>query len=1156
MARSQEKPVAPAQSFSSKQTNLHQHNCTCGNCACGETSGRSPRPKSSANVASPPVGHDFGKLRVQAKLAVGAPDDEYEREADRVADQVMLKLDSPNHDPPVRITSAKGAKDARKPRGKPAEEPPASVSRAGMEDEEAQIPGSLQNRINDGQGSGQALSLPTQQMLAPLLGRDLSSVRVHTDPSAHRMAHELQAQAFTVGRHIYFGPGKYAPASAEGRRLLVHELAHTVQQAASSSPLVQTQLQETAPKKAPTKKVRRKIKSVTFYRDHGKKGLVVLELVDAPSIALEAIYNGGPNPGTYEIMRGGAKQDPEQQQKMGGTANEKGYVVEWVMPKDVTFEGVSSYTFTVTAGMPVETSKKAPADGGAGKAPSGKGGKPSKPGEVTDPASRAGAAPPKTPPQTGSEQAADTPAPPSDVLDKLKALPENIKALMGGEASFRPEDYERLLRIGQKLQGLSREDLEIYKLLATELTKDLDAFERSIDVYLQVKEHLKELAQAKKSSGEPTLEEKLAGSWEGVDLSTLGTLSPGEKEALAREMAAKQRNIQLEHMVTNPGETAVGMVEGLFRPDQVAKGIAEDLREAADGNKSGFARAAGLAGAYGKYSGYVAGVAGAVYVALLFVPGVNVIQLATTALVAGGISIGLAVAESELRIQAAKATKDPQEFMGHTVKAASAQANVVVQLAMIAVHLAAKLVARIPLKGNHKTVGDALAAARESLLKKTGVGPALDKVRAELLVKLKGARKGLPEALVEESKQLQDVSAKVNTMTGEKLLEELASGDPTLQDVTGILPETAKQLQAAAKTPSGAGFPEELRQNILRGIEDAPKEAAKTVDGFVSEVDRIIEAVEKAKTPAELESAVKYGEKSISPEELSKKALADQQGYLKDRIKAEIEKGADETPPESKAPAPATTEKSPPAEQKAPVAEEKAPAEPPKAETTTSEQAPALTPEAAKLTELERKYAELDKQASEAQKSWGREERRLAGIGEKKAKARGEARKQLEKEYEEPLKEIRGNIDKYSKEYWDLLEQRDKKLQEINSLKGPKIKPGKIKPGSKGLERPRARSSRGRPESRPSPRIRPRPACTAAAKVWLRTWITLFRSTGAETPPSTTRSSLASGAIRPKAAGIFRSTSPPAIPAPGRHPGGRRRSEWKWVQCRRISPST
>jgi len=58
---------------------------------------------------------------------------------------------------------------------------------------------------------------------------DFSQVRVHTDARAAESAAAVRAKAYTFGRDIVFGPGEYAPSTEAGRRLLAHELAHTIQ---------------------------------------------------------------------------------------------------------------------------------------------------------------------------------------------------------------------------------------------------------------------------------------------------------------------------------------------------------------------------------------------------------------------------------------------------------------------------------------------------------------------------------------------------------------------------------------------------------------------------------------------------------------------------------------------------------------------------------------------------------------------------------------------------------------------------------------------------------------------------------------------------------------------------------------------------------------
>lgn len=81
-----------------------------------------------------------------------------------------------------------------------------------------------------GRGGGQPLSPSLRAFFEPRFLRDFGDVRVHTDPEATEAAERIHAQAFTHGRDIYFGAGRFQPHSREGRRLLAHELTHVIQQ--------------------------------------------------------------------------------------------------------------------------------------------------------------------------------------------------------------------------------------------------------------------------------------------------------------------------------------------------------------------------------------------------------------------------------------------------------------------------------------------------------------------------------------------------------------------------------------------------------------------------------------------------------------------------------------------------------------------------------------------------------------------------------------------------------------------------------------------------------------------------------------------------------------------------------------------------------------
>jgi len=140
------------------------------------------------------------RRRIQSKLKVGASDDAYEREADRVAEQVMRMPEQTANN-----QSQPGIQIQRIPAGE----------NAGFDAE-----------IHLNQSDGQPLSAATRRYMEPRFGMDFSPVRLHTGPQAQQSAEQIQARAFTYGNHIWLGAG----ASESDRGLMAHELAHVVQQ--------------------------------------------------------------------------------------------------------------------------------------------------------------------------------------------------------------------------------------------------------------------------------------------------------------------------------------------------------------------------------------------------------------------------------------------------------------------------------------------------------------------------------------------------------------------------------------------------------------------------------------------------------------------------------------------------------------------------------------------------------------------------------------------------------------------------------------------------------------------------------------------------------------------------------------------------------------
>ena len=80
---------------------------------------------------------------------------------------------------------------------------------------------------------GAPLPADLRSYFEPRFRHDLSRVRLHEDAAAGAAARSIAARAFTLGADIAFAPGEYRPGTAQGRRLLAHELAHVVQQASA-----------------------------------------------------------------------------------------------------------------------------------------------------------------------------------------------------------------------------------------------------------------------------------------------------------------------------------------------------------------------------------------------------------------------------------------------------------------------------------------------------------------------------------------------------------------------------------------------------------------------------------------------------------------------------------------------------------------------------------------------------------------------------------------------------------------------------------------------------------------------------------------------------------------------------------------------------------
>lgn len=77
---------------------------------------------------------------------------------------------------------------------------------------------------------GRSLPGDVRALMESRFNADFSRVTVHEGPPAKEYTATRDANAYAVGEHIVFDQGRYAPHSAQGQKLLAHELAHVVQQ--------------------------------------------------------------------------------------------------------------------------------------------------------------------------------------------------------------------------------------------------------------------------------------------------------------------------------------------------------------------------------------------------------------------------------------------------------------------------------------------------------------------------------------------------------------------------------------------------------------------------------------------------------------------------------------------------------------------------------------------------------------------------------------------------------------------------------------------------------------------------------------------------------------------------------------------------------------
>jgi hypothetical protein len=189
----------------------------------------------------------------QPRLEVGRPGDKYEKEADSVADGVVMNTEKsgspriqmipsdtsgplqmyPNQSEPMSMIPEQPDQEEMVQMMRVPGRNQAGINKYSSDKQGSFASVGLSRRIKRERGVGKRMKPELRKEMEGRIGADFSNVTIHTGSEAAGMNRELGAKAFTVGNDIFFDTGQYQPDSEDGKHLIAHELTHTVQQGSS-----------------------------------------------------------------------------------------------------------------------------------------------------------------------------------------------------------------------------------------------------------------------------------------------------------------------------------------------------------------------------------------------------------------------------------------------------------------------------------------------------------------------------------------------------------------------------------------------------------------------------------------------------------------------------------------------------------------------------------------------------------------------------------------------------------------------------------------------------------------------------------------------------------------------------------------------------------
>jgi len=470
---------------------------------------------------------DTSEPPLQTKLAIGSPGDSHEQEADRVADQVMSAgplrqqispisplvqqqadaqaeptlvaavagpagsadegagateppdagaagapgagsaADAPNDGSAADATAPAGPASAKAPRLGPHEE--LTVMAKEVAGHAPRDRAGLADQVASTRGGGDALPETERTFFESRFGQSFGDVRIHTGSEAAGMNAQLGARAFTHQHDVYFGAGEFRQGSDEGRHLLAHELTHVVQQTRGNAQgSVQRQEKVKAKPRSDGFLIRvpatevgnpQKFLAITLAQAFDVSEARAREIIVKEGWHWEGGWAGPADAdvkaGYVDVLfeTGKFRQTKDKLKPVG--ERDAGGRLQGAATRETSLQGLPG-------GEQVAINQEANRQFWARTR--------YKPGQPLgdSPEDRRQA---KLWLEIRDEILANR--------DKLKALPPDIKAVLGGDGAIAPKDYDKALQVAGKLAKLDPKDLAMYKLHG--LTDGLDALDRKLD---------------------------------------------------------------------------------------------------------------------------------------------------------------------------------------------------------------------------------------------------------------------------------------------------------------------------------------------------------------------------------------------------------------------------------------------------------------------------------------------------------------------------------------------------------------------------------------------------------------------------------------------------------------------------------------------------